>query len=102
MLKLFIPMSEIGMNDGPLELIDISQQIQYLVGVLGDVFLCKLNVCPHKAGVPQYNNKTNLIMIQLNPSRKWCLNSNLYQRQFKREPKFTTLTNIFVRRFLLY
>ncbi len=100
MLKLFIPMSEIGMNDGPLELIDINRKKQYLVGGLGDIFLCKLNVCPHKAGVPIEDNKTNLIMIQLNPSRKWRLNENLYQRQFKKEPKFTTLTNKFVRRML--
>ena len=101
MLKVFIPMSEIGMNDGPLELIDINQTKQYLVGDLGDIFLCKLNICPHKAGVPIDGNKTNLMMIQLNPSRKWHLNANLYQRQFKREPKFTTLTNKFVRRMLL-
>ena len=101
MLKVFIPMEEIGMNDGPLELIDINQTKQYLVGDLGDIFLCKLNICPHKAGVPQEGNKTNLIMIQLNPSRKWHLNTNLYQRQFKREPKFTSLTNKFVRRMLL-
>ena len=101
MLKVFIPMSEIGMNDGPLELIDINQIKQYLVGDLGDIFLCKLNICPHKAGVPIDGNKTNLMMIQLNPSRKWHLNAKLYQRQFKREPKFTTLTNKFVRRMLL-
>ena len=101
MLKIFIPMSEIGMKDGPLELIDTNRRKQYLVGVLGDVFLCKLNICPHKAGVPQDGNKTNLIMIQLNPSRKWYLNSNLYKRQFKKEPKFTNLTNKFVRRMRL-
>ena len=101
MLKVFIPMTKIGMNDGPLELIDINQKIQYLVGDMGDIFLCKLNVCPHKAGVPKKENKTNLIMIQLNPSKKWHLNANLYRRQFKREPKFTTLTNKFVRRVLL-
>ena len=101
MLKVFIPMTKIGMNDGPLELIDINKKKQYLVGGLGDIFLCKLNVCLHKAGVPKEGNKTNLIMIQLNPSKKWHLNENLYQRQFKREPKFTTLTNKFVRRVLL-
>ena len=98
MLKVFIPLTKIGINDGPLELIDINQRKQYLVGDLGDIFLCKLNVCPHKAGVPKDGNKTNLIMIQLNPSRKWYLNENLYQRQFKKEPKFTGLTNKFVRR----
>ena len=101
MLKVFIPMTKIGMNDGPLELIDINKKKQYLVGGFGDIFLCKLNVCLHKAGVPKEGNKTNLIMIQLNPSKKWHLNENLYQRQFKREPKFTTLTNKFVRRVLL-
>ncbi len=101
MLKVFIPMSGIGINDGPLELIDINQRKQYLVGDLGDIFLCKLNVCPHKAGIPEHGNKTNLIMIQLNPSRKWHLSENLYQRQFKREPKFTTFTNKFVKRMLL-
>ena len=98
MLKVFIPLTKIGMNDGPLELIDINQRKQYLVGDLGDIFLCKLNVCPHKAGVPKDGNKTNMIMIQLNPSRRWYLNENLYQRQFKKEPKFTGLTNKFVRR----
>ena len=101
MLKIFIPMAKIGVNDGPLELIDMNQTKQYLVGDLGDIFLCKLNICPHKAGVPKDGNNTNLIMIQLNPSRKWHLNANLYQRQFKKEPKFTSLTNKFVRRVLL-
>lgn len=98
MLKVFILLSKIGMNDGPLEIIDANQTKRYLVGDLGDIFLCKLNVCPHKAGVPKYGNKTNMIMIQLNPSRKWHLNESLYQRQFKKEPKFTGLTNKFVRR----
>ena len=101
MLKVFIPMTKIGINDGPLELIDINKKKQYLVGGFGDIFLCKLNVCLHKAGVPKEDNRTNLIMIQLNPSKKWHLNSNLYRRQFKREPKFTTLTNKFVGRVLL-
>ena len=101
MLKVFIPMTKIGINDGPLELIDINKKKQSLVGGFGDIFLCKLNVCLHKAGVPKEDNKTNLIMIQLNPSKKWHLNANLYHRQFKREPKFTTLTNQFVGRVLL-
>ena len=101
MLKVFIPMSEIGMKDGPLQLIDINHKKQYLVGEIGVIFLCKLNVCLHKAGVPQNGHKTNLIMIQLNPSRNWYLNTNLYKRQFKKEPKFSTLTNKFVRRMTL-
>ena len=101
MLKIFIPLSDISKNDGPLGLIDLNQKKRYLVGGKGDVFLCKLNACLHKAGVPKHSNKTNLIMIQLNPSKKWYLSLNLYKRQFKREPKFTSFTNIFVRRMLL-
>ena len=72
-----------------------------MIGDLGVIFLCKLNICLHKAGIPQDGNKTNLIMIQLNPSRKWKLNANLYKRQFKKEPKFTNLTNKFAKRILL-
>jgi len=101
MLKVFIPISEIGLKDGPLQLIDINHKKQYLVGDIGVIFLCKLNVCLHKAGVPQDGRKTNLIMIQLNPSRNWYLNNNLYQRQFKKEPKFTSFTNQFVSRMIL-
>ena len=115
MLKVFIPMSEIKMSDGPLELLDINQTRQYLsnkkkiedskksylVGGIGDVFLCKLNVCLHKARIPLHGHTTNLIMIQLNPSRKWNLSENIYQRQFKLEPKFTSLRNKFVRRMVL-
>ena len=116
MLKIFIPMSNIGINDGPLVLLDINQTKQYLlkrksiedvekiclVGGLGDIFLCKLNLCLHKATIPKYGATTDLIMMQLNPSSRWNLNSNIYKRQFKTEPKFTTLVNTFVLRTPLY
>ena len=102
MLKVFIPMAEIGMNDGPLELIDFNKNKQYFIGNLGDIFIGKLSICLHKAGIPQTGKTTKLIMIQLNPSRKWHLNSNLYQRQFQREPNFTTLSNKFVKRMVLH
>ena len=112
LLKIFIPMSNIGINDGPLELLDINQTKEYLrnrqsldkskkiylVGDLGDVFLCKLNLCLHRARIPDEGNATNLIMVQLNPSRRWYVNSKLYLRQFKREPKFTSLSSLFVAR----
>ena len=112
MLKIFIPMSEIGIKDGPLELLNINQTKQnllnllsidyaekhYFVCSLGDLFLCKLNLCLHKASIPKHDSKTNLIMIQLNPSSRWYLNSNLYKRQFKKEPKFNALANKFLNR----
>ena len=116
MLKIFIPMSNIGINDGPLELLGLNETKQflmkridiestekfYLMGGLGDIFLCKLNLCLHKATIPKYPATTNLIMIQLNPSSGWFVNSNLYKRQFKKEPKFTSLVNKFTQRKTLH
>tara|TARA_Y100001978_G_C23653205_1_gene414574 strand:+ start:593 stop:1384 length:792 start_codon:yes stop_codon:yes gene_type:complete len=112
MLKMFIPMSNIDIENGPLELLDIHQTKKYLykkrniddvekiylVGDLGDIFLCKLNLCLHKARIPKEGKTTKLIMLQLNPSRKWYVNSKIYVRQFKREPKFTSLGNKFTDR----
>ena len=109
MLKIFIPMSKIGINDGPLELLSVKETKHYLLkrknikntekiyllGGLGDIFLCKLNLCLHRATIPKYAATTNLIMIQLNPSSCWYINSSLYKRQFKKEPKFTSLVNKF-------
>lgn len=115
-LKIFIPFSDIKKNEGPLELLSIKKsrnffksknilsksEINYLIGDLGDMFLCKLNLCFHKAGIPHKNKSTKLIMIQLNPSKKWYINSRLFKRQLAKEPKFTSLTNIFVSREILF
>ena len=116
MLKVFIPMSDISLRDGPLELLNITQTKQYLlkkiniketernyfIGVEGDIFLCKLNLCLHRASIPEEGKSTNLIMIQLNPSRCWYINANIYKRQYKLEPKFTSLSNIFINKSLLF
>ena len=110
MLKIFLPISNISINDGPLEVLSINQTKQYFytkkssdefiknyfVGDLGDMFLCKLNLCLHKAGIPAKKRSTRLIMLQLNPSKKWYLSSKLYMRQYGKEPKFTSLVNKFV------
>ena len=115
MLKIFLPISEIGIEDGPLELIDLNQTKNYylsnkcvdnfekifLLGGLGDIFLSKLNICLHRAGIPKTGRKTSLIMIQLNPSDNWYLNDRIYERQFKKEPKFTSFINLFVGKKLL-
>ena len=108
MLKVFIPMSEITIDEGPLEILNLkntkkiikrNQSIHhshkdFFVGDLGDIFLCKLNLCLHKAGIPMEGKTTNLIMIQLNPSYKWSCSPLIYERQFKMEPKFTNVLNM--------
>ena len=108
-LKIFIPLDSIKRSDGPLEIINKkeSEEIKqgkkninyakkyYFTGEIGDILLCKLNLCFHKAGIPKNGNFTHLIMLQLNPSLNWQFSKDLYKRQFKIEPKFTSIKNLF-------
>ena len=67
------------------------------VEVIGDkktVFLFNPNICFHRAGIPDKGVIRSQLMLQLNPSKNWTYSSNLYERQFKIEPKFPLL-NIF-------
>ena len=109
LIKVFIPLSKIRMVDGPLELINIKDSLDieinnkyisstkkyFFTGDKGDLLLCMPNLCLHKAGIPEEDNFTNLIMLQLNPSRTWRISNNLYERQYKIEPKFTSIINLF-------
>ncbi len=54
----------------------------------GEILLFYPNLCFHKAGNPRLGEGRKQIMLQLNPSNKWCLNDSIYQKQFKIEPKF--------------
>ena len=108
-LKIFLPLDRISRSDGPLEIIKKKESAiikegkknlthankYYFTGEKGDILLCKLNVCFHKAGIPKNGNFTHLIMLQLNPSLNWQLSKDLYKRQFKIEPKFTSIKNLF-------
>ena len=40
-------------------------------------------------------------MIQLNPSDAWYFSDRIYERQFKKEPKFTSFINLFLNKKLL-
>ena len=55
---------------------------------IGEVLLFYPNLCFHKAGNPIPGEGRKQIMLQLNPSNNWCLNDNIYEKQFKIEPKF--------------
>ena len=108
-LKIFLPLDSISSSDGPLVIIKKkeSEKIKagkkifslakkyYFTGEIGDVLLCKLNLCLHRAGIPKIGNFTHLIMLQLNPSLNWQISKDLYKRQFKIEPKFTGIKNLF-------
>ena len=111
LLKVFIPLSRIRKVDGPLELINIldsldikknkkdisSTEKYFFTGDKGDLLVCKPNLCLHKAGIPDEGNSTHLIMLQLNPFKTWRVSNDLYKRQYKIEPKFTSILNVFSR-----
>lgn len=54
------------------------------------------NLCLHRAGEIKLNNYSRIqIMFQLNPSKKWRINKNIFSKQSRREPKFPLFSNIF-------
>lgn len=55
-------------------------------------------LCYHRAGNPSKNFTRNQIMIQLNPSKKWSINTNIYKKQFNIEPKFPFFNYMFENR----
>ena len=111
LLKIFIPFNNIKKINGPLEVIDKSESKDikkgikelsiakkyYFTGNIGDLFLLKANECLHKAGIPKEGYLTELIMLQLNPSLNWKISRKIYKRQYKIEPKFTNLINLFTK-----
>lgn len=108
-LKLIIPLNIIGNNSGPMQIVNKNLSSKYTddtinkfkdinyVEVIGDkktVFLFNPNICFHRAGIPDKGVIRSQLMLQLNPSKNWTYSGNLYERQFKIEPKFPLL-NIF-------
>ena len=53
------------------------------------------NLCFHKAGNPKKGNVRKQMMFQLNPSKKWKLNLNIFKKQNKKEPKFPVISYMF-------
>jgi len=108
-LKLIIPLCEINKYCGPMQILSGDKSLTYTDGninkkeivdyvhVIGDmktIFLFNPNICFHRAGIPDKENFRSQLMLQLNPSKNWQYSSNLYEKQFKIEPKFPML-NLF-------
>lgn len=107
-LKIIIPLNESDTYNGGIEILNLKQSKLYKKGQLkkeeehfvmksklGQILLFLPNKCLHKAGIPKINEGRTQIMMQLNPSKKWCFNKKLYEKQFKIEPKFPYLNYIF-------
>lgn len=105
-LKLIIPLNIIRNNFGPMQIINKNLSSKYTdetinefknikyINVIGDTkmaFLFNPNLCFHRAGIPDKGKIRSQLMFQLNPSKDWSYSINLYQKQFKIEPKFPLL-----------
>lgn len=107
-LKIIIPLNETEDYNGGIQILSIEQTKNFkknksiypennftMVSKLNQVLLFFPNMCLHKAGNPNIKEGRRQIMIQLNPSKKWCLNKKIYQKQFKIEPKFPVFNYMF-------
>ncbi len=117
MLKIFLPL-DITNKSGPLELlnkkdskyiksfndIDKSKKRELFIGDGNILYGFSPTICCHKDGIPLKDIKANQIMFQLNPSKKWVINSRIYRRNFLKknkigiwtdEPKFPHFSYLF-------
>ena len=99
---------------GPLEIINKINTFKILKGKIAlcsspknfitrkdeKILLMKPNICFHRAGIPSKRKYTKLIMLQLNPSRSWKISKDLYKKQYKNEPKFTNISNLFTEKII--
>tara|TARA_Y100001968_G_scaffold211350_1_gene194503 strand:- start:1017 stop:1811 length:795 start_codon:yes stop_codon:yes gene_type:complete len=102
MLKIILPIS-IENNESALAVLDRDQSISinpsnvdkfrnlnknYFKGLLNNIYGFNPTVCIHRDGIPPKGTTATQIMFQLNPSKNWQLNKEIYKKQMKREPKF--------------
>ena len=109
MLKIILPIS-IEDDESALAVInkDKSKQINvnnetmlsnveknYFKGQSNKLYGFNPTVCIHRDGIPAKGKTATQIMFQLNPSRHWKLNKEIYKKQMKREPKFPLLAYLY-------
>lgn len=101
MIKIIFSFDEITANDGPMEILENNQSTykqkneNYKATIKPDeVFLFYPTKVFHKATSPN-NNQRFQIMFQLNPSKEWKINNELFVKQKKREPKFPFFSYVF-------
>ena len=105
-LKVIIPIQKITKLSGPMNILNINKSKLYPKNImindfyqvtcdLNEAFVFFPNICFHNAGVPEKGYLRQQIMIQLNPSRIWKINNNIYYKQKEREPKFPIFSYLF-------
>ncbi len=105
-LKVIVPLQKITKFHGPMNILNIKKSKMYPKNILtsdyyqvtcdvNEAFIFFPNICFHNAGVPEKGYVRRQIMIQLNPSKIWKINNNIYYKQKKREPKFPIFSYLF-------
>ena len=92
MVKIFFSYEKIDEDNGPMLI--KSDQIFKATILEDEVILFAPNKFFHRASSPK-NGKRFQMMFQLNPSKKWNLNNNIFQKQKKIEPKFPFFSYFF-------
>lgn len=92
MIKLIFSFQEITENDGPMEI--LKDDIIKVCLKRNEIFLFHPNKINHRATSPNSGQRFQM-MFQLNPSLNWKFNSNIYNKQMYREPKFPFFSYLF-------
>ena len=114
-LKIIIPLNESLNYNGGIKIFDLLQtknikkKISFfdkeeyfnMESKINNILFFLPNICFHKAGIAQSVEGRKQIMLQLNPSTRWSVNKNLYEKQFKLEPKFPFFSYLFDKKKLL-
>ena len=116
-LKFIIPLNlkNTISQSGGIEILDLKQSQNYvnnnkipdkqfiffMKNLNNELLIFNPNLCYHRAGNPLQNKSRKQIMFQLNPSKKWCINSKIFEKQFKIEPKFPSFNYLWDKRIKL-
>ena len=109
-LKIIFPLKKISnLKHGGIKILDIKNSKNFLslsehqknltsfkmISDINELVAFLPNLCFHKAGDIEDDYVREQIMIQLNPSKNWSINSKIYQKQFMIEPKFPFFSYFF-------
>tara|TARA_Y100000590_G_C15587858_1_gene964850 strand:- start:423 stop:1163 length:741 start_codon:yes stop_codon:yes gene_type:complete len=107
-IKLIVPLEEIDEKKGGIQIVSVNKSKEKIAKVTDADFkmICKRNeilifspnLCFHQAGRPATGKDRKQIMFQLNPSKKWEYNNELFLLQKKKEPKFPFFSYFFYKK----
>lgn len=101
MLKVIIPLESIDENKGAMEIVSKNNDTFKATLQMEEVFIFYPNRCLHRAGNPNKNFIRKQMMFQLNPSKSWKVNREIFKRQSEVEPKFPHFKYFFDTKILL-